>query len=430
MIEENESYSSFPIHYSISSHSQSPRSSIKEFSPRRTSNSSSCISSLDDSIDHQRSTKRTLTHSEKNLSLFSQSFNQLITGIKSIHTPSGQESTKSCDKDNNHLNMNFTAMCNRVMRSPKRNKTASMNGIYFEPEEIYLNPTNKERISDFNEYTEECMRKIATIPQPKPNKLKKVSIGKNDKKFLVLFDLDETLIHCVGKINEHTDSYQHQVEVTLPMGKKVKIGINIRPHLRSSLELIKKNYTIALYTASHQSYTDAILKLIDPNNEIFDFRLYRNNCIPTTIEGKSFFIKDISIIEDFPIEKTVIIDNSVLSFAYQLENGIPIVPYYEGEEDSELPILAYYLSSICKYRDLREANSLYIKLNTLYSLGKTESHDDEFNTDDEEEKKKETKGFQICLNGVALNDKKKEKMTKRIKKVFTNFRKEFKKCSE
>ena len=75
------------------------------------------------------------------------------------------------------------------------------------------------------------------------------------------------------------------------------------------------------------------------NNEIFDFRLYRNNCIPTTIEGKSFFIKDISIIEDFPIEKIVIIDNSVLSFAYQLENGIPIVPYYEGEEDSELPIL-------------------------------------------------------------------------------------------
>ena len=28
------------------------------------------------------------------------------------------------------------------------------------------------------------------------------------------------------------------------------------------------------------------------------------------------------------------------------------------------------------------------------------------------------------------DDKKKEKMTKRIKKVFTNFRKEFKKCSE
>ena len=154
-------------------HPQSPRSSIKEFSPRRTSNSSSCISSLDDSIDHQRSTKRTLTHSEKNLSLFSQSFNQLITGIKSIHTPSGQESTKSCDKDNNHLNMNFTAMCNRVMRSPKRNKTASMNGIYFEPEEIYLNPTNKERISDFNEYTEECMRKIATIPRPAKSKKKK-----------------------------------------------------------------------------------------------------------------------------------------------------------------------------------------------------------------------------------------------------------------
>ena len=62
------------------------------------------------------------------------------------------------------------------------------------------------------------------------------------------------------------------------MGKKVKIGINIRPHLRSSLELIKKNYTIALYTASHQSYTDAILKLIDPNNEILTL-----DCIAITV---------------------------------------------------------------------------------------------------------------------------------------------------
>ena len=97
---------------------------------------------------------------------------------------------------------------------------------------------------------------------------------------------------------------------------------------------------------------------------------------------------------------------------------------------ANFPFLRTILVLFAKYRDLREANSLYIKLNTLYSLGKTESHDDEFNMDDEEEKKKETKGFQICLNGVALNDKKKEKMTKRIKKVFTNFRKEFKKCSE
>ena len=65
------------------------------------------------------------------------------------------------------------------------------------------------------------------------------------------------------------------------------------------------------------------------------------------------------------MENIVIVDNSVLSFAYHINNGIPIVPYYEGDEDSELPILACYLLSIRQYNDLREANKNYIKLDSF-----------------------------------------------------------------
>ena len=32
----------------------------------------------------------------------------------------------------------------------------------------------------------------------------------------------------------------------------------------------------------------------------------------------------------------IIIDNSILSFAYHLNNGIPIVPYYDKDEDKSL----------------------------------------------------------------------------------------------
>ena len=145
--------------------------------------------------------------------------------------------------------------------------------------------------------------------------------------------------------------------------------------------MIKEHYTLVLYTASHQSYTDAVLALIDPNKEYFSYRLYRNNCIPMKIEGKDFFIKDLSIIENSSLENIVIVDNSVLSFAYHIDNGIPIVPYYEGEEDSELPILAYYLSSISKYSDVREANKMYIKLSGYLDSSLPSSQS---NTDDEE----------------------------------------------
>jgi TFIIF-interacting CTD phosphatase-like protein len=42
----------------------------------------------------------------------------------------------------------------------------------------------------------------------------------------------------------------------------------------------------------------------------------------------------------------VIVDNLVSSFAYQLENGIPIIEWYCDKQDSELLYLASYLRDI------------------------------------------------------------------------------------
>ena len=41
--------------------------------------------------------------------------------------------------------------------------------------------------------------------------------------------------------------------------------------------------------------------------------------MPMKIEDKDFFIKDLDIIEDYPIEKILIIDNSVLSFGENIK---------------------------------------------------------------------------------------------------------------
>lgn len=42
----------------------------------------------------------------------------------------------------------------------------------------------------------------------------------------------------------------------------------------------------------------------------------------------------------------VLVDNSVLSFAMQLENGIPILPFYVNRADEELLHLVYYLKCL------------------------------------------------------------------------------------
>ena len=66
--------------------------------------------------------------------------------------------------------------------------------------------------------------------------------------------------------------YKHIVDVTLPSKKKSKIGINIRPHWEETMELIKEHYHIIIYTASHQSYADAVLDYMDPKKIYTKYR--------------------------------------------------------------------------------------------------------------------------------------------------------------
>jgi TFIIF-interacting CTD phosphatase-like protein len=40
--------------------------------------------------------------------------------------------------------------------------------------------------------------------------------------------------------------------------------------------------------------------------------------------GDNFFIKDLGIIQDRDLKDMVIVDNSIVSFAFNLDNGIPI----------------------------------------------------------------------------------------------------------
>jgi len=50
----------------------------------------------------------------------------------------------------------------------------------------------------------------------------------------------------------------------------------------------------------------------------------------------------------------IIVDNAVYSFGYQLDNGIPIIPYYDDKaNDEELMHLVYYFSCISTSEDVR-----------------------------------------------------------------------------
>lgn len=90
--------------------------------------------------------------------------------------------------------------------------------------------------------------------------MKVPSISILDKK-TIIFDLDETLIHC----NEDDDApCDVKLEIIFPGGKKVPAGINVRPYAHEILKNLSKKFEIMIFTASHSSYANAVLDYLDP----------------------------------------------------------------------------------------------------------------------------------------------------------------------
>ena len=67
------------------------------------------------------------------------------------------------------------------------------------------------------------------------------------------------------------------------------------------------------------------------------------------------FIKDLRIINR-PLSEQILIDNAAYSYYFQLENGVPIIPYYQGSVDFELRELEKYLLQMVWEKDVRRLN--------------------------------------------------------------------------
>jgi len=61
----------------------------------------------------------------------------------------------------------------------------------------------------------------------------------------------------------------------------------------------------------------------------------------------------------------VIVDNSVFSFAFHIDNGIPIIPFYDDKGDEEMLHLIYYLNNLVIASDIREQNRHAFELSKL-----------------------------------------------------------------
>jgi FMN phosphatase YigB (HAD superfamily) len=75
-----------------------------------------------------------------------------------------------------------------------------------------------------------------------------VTLPCSDKKKLLIFDMDETLIHCVDDLEKEPSDVI--LEIKFP-DETVYAGINIRPYIVECVMEAARNYQVIVFTASH-----------------------------------------------------------------------------------------------------------------------------------------------------------------------------------
>ena len=165
----------------------------------------------------------------------------------------------------------------------------------------------------------------------------------SSSKPVLAIDLDETLVHCCNFDGPNAKWEKTLTYYSASSDSIVVAKINVRPHAVWFLQQIREHYRVVIYTASDLDYASAVWKLLDPKSQAISKILARPSCIRTL---KGFLVKDLRFLTGSETSRAVLVDNSPHCFAPQINNGIPILPYYAGQGDSELKKLLPFLVTL------------------------------------------------------------------------------------
>ena len=221
---------------------------------------------------------------------------------------------------------------------------------------------------NYDNYVKNALKLISLIPFRKlfinekiKEIVKKINFNnlkteKSENKKLLILDLDETLIHSDLDfvLKDKNINYDKILYFDSDEEKNIPLPLIIRPGIYEFLDYASENFDLVVFTASDQDYADTIINYIEKEKKYFKMRLYRNNCI--FIEP-GLYIKDLRIFNSWKkMEDIIIIDNSLFSFANQLNNGILITSFFDDKDDTFLNNVKDYLEYIKNEKDIREIN--------------------------------------------------------------------------
>lgn len=257
--------------------------------------------------------------------------------------------------------LRFQKKNNKFLNMINPSSTAQSNtddyGNYYMDQlcESFLSRSNKKVHSQFREHFLQSFQIVKFMESQDPPDYAKIASKKmffpikqkDQNKKTLIFDLDETLIHC-AEVNETYDIVQ---TIENPeTGSRVETFIKQRPGVKKVIAELSEYFEVMVFTAGHQHYADKIIDFLDPENKHIAYRLYRDNCIEV-IDG--LFTKDLRIVGQRKIQDIILVDNAIYSYFFNMDNGIPCLPYYEDPQDNQLQQLIPFLKKLANVKDVR-----------------------------------------------------------------------------
>jgi len=261
--------------------------------------------------------------------------------------------------------------CADNTKRTKKNRGENLKGMIknLEEEENSRRKSKTTKIPPFSfePFDEDVVSLISNLP-PAPIAEIPVIGPKLDtnKRYTVVLDLDHTLIHASTEIN---GNYDFTIEVRERVGNNtIKLGIKKRPFCDQFLRELSRHFEVIGFTAGTKFYADSVLRNLDPKKEIFSYMLWRDACFAVHSQNTNqiHYIKNLQILHR-NLDTTILIDNSLEAFGFQLDNGMLVPSYYgESENDNVLPQVLELLL------DMKKRNA---KVNDfcgeIFGIGKT-----------------------------------------------------------
>ena len=217
------------------------------------------------------------------------------------------------------------------------------------------------------------------------------------KPLRVVMDIDECMVHAhmfgdendpnktvrsnknwaVKRSTDDEEASRNRSSVPslrIMMEDDTPVHIYIRPGLKDFLTEVSKIAEVYAFTAGLPVYARPVIKELDPAGTIFKTVLYREDCTQVRTVDKMFYSKDLKSFgkDVFDPERTILVDNNILSFVMQPNNGVHIKDFYDSPDDAELSKVLELISYLVFVPDVREPlKKIYDIEKSLKQMGLT-----------------------------------------------------------